>query len=310
MHGCTYVAKTGVESDRIEYLYNILLEGEILMRRNARHHDEEANHDRWLISYADFITLMFAFFVVMYSISSVSEGKYRVLSDALNKAFDSNEDSASLIPNPIDLPIKQSLPYEQAEGTIKAEAVEGIKEEILAENDEQAEELAEPGTEQDRMKKSLGEIADDIRYEVLPFIDEQLISVNNTDKAIEVEIKSQLLFPSGNARLVSKAIPVLSNLATIFSTFNNPIQVEGFTDNQPIKTTTFPSNWELSAARAASVVHLFMRKGIDPTRMSAVGFAEFRPIADNNTKEGRQENRRVLIVIPTVPDAREELKTN
>ncbi len=280
------------------------------MRRDSRNHDEEANHDRWLISYADFITLMFAFFVVMYSISSVSEGKYRVLSDALNQAFDSNQESASLIPNPIDLPIKQSIPYEQAEGTIKAEAVEGIKEEILAENDEQAEELAKPGTEQDRIKKSLGEIADDIRYEVLPFIDEELISVNNTDEAIEVEIKSQLLFPSGNARLVSKAIPVLSNLATIFSTFNNPIQVEGFTDNQPIQTTTFPSNWELSAARAASVVHLFMRKGIDPTRMSAVGFAEFRPIADNATEAGRQENRRVLIVIPTVPDAREELKTN
>jgi chemotaxis protein MotB len=280
------------------------------MRRESRNHDEEANHDRWLISYADFITLMFAFFVVMYSISSVSEGKYRVLSDALNQAFDSNQETTSQIPNPIDLPIDQSLPYEQADGTIKAERVEGIKEEILAENDETTEEIAKPATEQDRVKKSLGEIADDIRYEVLPFIDEQLISVNNTDKAIEVEIKSELLFPSGNARLVSKAIPVLSNLATIFSTFNNPIQVEGFTDDQPIKTQTFPSNWELSAARAASVVHLFMRRGIDPTRMSAIGFAEFRPIADNNTKEGRQENRRVLIVIPTVPDAREELKTN
>lgn len=280
------------------------------MRRNAHEHDEGANHDRWLISYADFITLMFAFFVVMYSISSVSEGKYRVLSDALNQAFDSNQETTSDIPNPIDLPIQQSLPFEQADGTIKAEPVEGIKEEILADNDEQAEDLAKAGKGQDRIKKNLGEIADDIRYEVLPFIDEQLISVNNTDTAIEVEIKSQLLFPSGNARLVSKAIPVLSNLATIFSTFNNPIQVEGFTDDQPIKTATFPSNWELSAARAASVVHLFMRKGIDPTRMSAVGFAEFRPIADNNTKEGRQENRRVLIVIPTVPDEREELKTN
>ncbi|GJM05376.1 MAG: flagellar motor protein MotD [marine bacterium B5-7] len=277
------------------------------MRRNTHNQEEEVNHDRWLISYADFITLMFAFFVVMYSISSVSEGKYRVLSDALNQAFDSNQKTTTPIPNPIDLPIAQSLPYEQAEGTIEAESVEGIKEEIFAENDEQAEDLAKPGTEQDRIKKSLGEIADDIRYEVLPFIDEQLISVNNTDKTIEVEIKSQLLFPSGNARLVSKAIPVLSNLATIFSTFNNPIQVEGFTDNQPIRTTAFPSNWELSAARAASVVHLFMRKGIAPTRMSAIGFAEFHPIADNNTEAGRQENRRVLIVIPTVPDDREEL---
>lgn len=218
------------------------------MRRNTNNHDDEASHDRWLISYADFITLMFAFFVVMYSISSVSEGKYRVLSDSLMQAFDNGDTASSHIPSPIDLPIEQSLPYEQAEGTIKAERVEGIKEEVLAEHDETAEDIAEPVKEQDRVKKNLGEIADDIRYELFPLIEEQLISVNNTDDAIEVEIKSQLLFPSGNARLVSEAIPVLSNLATIFSTFNNPVQVEGFTDDQPIKTTTFPSNWELSAA--------------------------------------------------------------
>ena len=280
------------------------------MRRRERHnHDDEASHDRWLVSYADFITLMFAFFVVMYSISSVSEGKYRVLSDSLMQAFDGKDATASVVPSPVDLPIEQSIPYEQAEGTIKAESVEGIKEEILAESNEQAEEIAEPAKQQDRVKKSLGEIADDIRYEVLPFMDEKLISVTNTDKAIEVEIKSQLLFPSGNARLVSEAIPVLSNLATIFSTFNNPIQVEGFTDDQPIKTTAFPSNWELSAARAASVVHLFMRKGIALERMSATGLAEFHPVADNSTEEGRQQNRRVMIIIPTVPDERETINT-
>jgi chemotaxis protein MotB len=277
------------------------------MRRERRNHDDETNHDRWLISYADFITLMFAFFVVMYSISSVSEGKYRVLSDSLAQIFDKTQADTSLIPTPIDLPIEQKLPYEQAEGTIKGEQSDAAEKEVMREADEQTGKIIEPQKEQDRVRKSLGEIADDIRYELFPFIDEQLISVNNTDKAIEVEIKSQLLFSSGNARLESKAIPVLSNLATIFSTFNNPIQVEGFTDDQPIKTTTFPSNWELSAARAASVVHLFMRRGIEPARMSATGYAEFRPIADNATKKGRQKNRRVMIIIPTVPDERETL---
>ena len=92
------------------------------------------------------------------------------------------------------------------------------------------------------------------------------------------------------------------------STFNNPIQVEGFTDNQPIKTLAFPSNWELSAARAASVVHLLMRKGIDPNRMSATGYAEFKPVADNSTIEGRQKNRRVMIIIPTSPEERQSIE--
>jgi chemotaxis protein MotB len=279
------------------------------MRRERRSHDDEANHERWLISYADFITLMFAFFVVMYSISSVSEGKYRVLSDSLAQAFDNTQGASSLIPTPIDLPIKQTLPYEQVEGTVESEHVGGDIDEAAVGHGDITEENDEVLIEQDRVKKSLGEIADDIRYELFPLIDEKLISVSNTDKAIEVEIKSKLLFPSGDARLESKAIPILSNLATIFSTFNNPIQVEGFTDDQPIKTTTFPSNWELSSARAASVVHLFMRRGIEPARMSATGYAEFRPIADNSSKEGRQKNRRVMIIIPTVPDERETLET-
>lgn len=275
--------------------------------RRKHDHDEETNHDRWLISYADFITLMFAFFVVMYSISSVSEGKYRVLSDSLSQIFDNTKGVSSAIPSPIDLPIEQKVPYEQIEGTIKSDQIDGTINEVLNEEKEAPEEVIDPSTgegiaEGDRIRKSLGEIADDIRYELIPFIDDDLIIVNNTNNKIEVEIKSEMLFTSGNARLKSEVIPVLSNLATIFSTFNNPIQVEGFTDDQPIKTTTFPSNWELSAARAASVVHLLMRKGIEPARMSATGYAEFKPVADNSTREGRQKNRRVMIIIPTSPD--------
>ena len=282
------------------------------MIRRKRDYEEETNHDRWLVSYADFITLLFAFFVVMYSISSVSEGKYRVLSDSLSQIFDSSQGTASAIPSPIDLPIEQKLPYEKGEETIKQEQVEGVNEKVLNEEKEAPEEMTKPSTgegiaEGDRVKKSLGEIADDIRYELIPFIDDDLIVVNNNNDKIEIEIKSEMLFSSGEARLKSEVVPVLSNLATIMSTFNNPIQVEGFTDNQPIKTLAFPSNWELSAARAASVVHLLMRKGIDPNRMSATGYAEFKPVADNSSKEGRQQNRRVMIIIPTREEQRQSL---
>ncbi len=287
-------------------------------RRRQHQHEEEANHERWLVSYADFITLLFAFFVVMYSISSVSEGKYRVLSDALVQAFDKPDKPELLQPSPIDLPIDQKLPYEQSEGL-----VDDQEQRELAENDyslqqdiEQqttgklAEAVENPSKEEDRIKKSLGEIADDIRNELFPFLDEQLISVTNTDKEIKIEIKSQILFPSGSARLVKEAVPVLSNLALLFSTFTNPIQVEGFTDDQPIHTLAFPSNWELSAARAASVVHLFMKKKIAPERMSAIGYAEFRPVADNTTEEGRKQNRRINIIIPATPEQRETVETD
>lgn len=281
--------------------------------RQRRNYDDDTNHDRWLVSYADFITLLFAFFVVMYAISSVNEGKYRVLSDSLSQIFDSTQGVATVIPSPIDLPIEQKLPFEQADGIIKNEQIEGVNEEVLNEEKEAPEVIINPSTgegvaEGDRVKKNLSEIADDIRYELIPFIDDDLIVVNNTNNKIEIEIKSEMLFSSGEARLKSEVIPVLSNMATIMSTFNNPIQVEGFTDNQPIKTLAFPSNWELSAARAASVVHLLMRKGIDPNRMSATGYAEFRPIADNSTKEGRQKNRRVMIIIPANTDERQTIE--
>lgn len=285
-----------------------------MRNRERQNYDEEINHDRWLVSYADFITLLFAFFVVMYAISSVSEGKYRVLSDSLSQIFDSTQEGVdSVVPSPIDLPIQQELPFEQRDGVIQNEQTEGVNEEVFNEEKEAPEEIIQPSTgegvaEGDRVKKSLNEIADDIRYELIPFIDDDLIAVNNTEDKIEIEIKSEMLFASGEARLKSEVIPVLSNMATIMSTFNNRIQVEGFTDNQPIKTLAFPSNWELSAARAASVVHLLMRKGIDPIRMSATGYAEFRPVADNSTREGRQQNRRVMIIIPTSSDERQTIE--
>ena len=99
--------------------------------------------------------------------------------------------------------------------------------------------------------------------------------------------------------MVTEAIPILEQMAEVLKSFPNSVQVEGFTDNVPIQTLAFPSNWELSASRAASVVHLFMKYGVRPERMTAVGYGEYRPVADNKTSAGRKKNRRVVIVIPS-----------
>ena len=114
---------------------------------------------------------------------------------------------------------------------------------------------------------------------------------------MEVEIKTSILFPSGSAILQPEALPILSEIADILKDFPNPIHVEGFTDSVPINTVAFPSNWELSAGRAASVVHLFTKDGVEPRRMAAIGLGEYRPIADNATAEGRNKNRRVVLLI-------------
>jgi len=135
-------------------------------------------------------------------------------------------------------------------------------------------------------------------------VDAGLIDVRRDKRWIEVEIKSSILFKSGSAELSAQSVPVLSKLADKIKPLDNVIHVEGFTDNVPINNFEYVSNWELSASRAASVVHLFTRLGIDPQRMAAIGYGEFRPITSNTTPAGRATNRRVVLVIMSGSDAR------
>ena len=244
-----------------------------------------------MVSYADFITLLFAFFVVMYSISSVNEGKYRVLSDAMITAFSSP--SKSLEPIQIGEPIKMPLDMRKGIGieSVKIPHISlPVEEQPVVKVDERSMQ-----TEQD--KKNMQAISDKIMEAMSGLIDTDQIQVRRTDKWIEVEISSKILFQSGGALLQYEAVPVLVDLARILRQFPNSVRVEGFTDNLPISTDVFPSNWELSAARAASVVHLFTDEGVDPTRLAAIGYGEYRPIADNRTPQGRIRNRRVVVFI-------------
>lgn len=282
------------------------------MRRKRRIQEVDVETtDRWLVSYADFITLLFAFFVAMYAISSVNEGKYRVLASSIVEAF--NEPAVSKQGEEE----KQQFETPQMQDEISPIELDHLKQDSLTEDVHEIEsddgsspqqqtvvtnQKSSSGTQNDTeviQEKSAADIAEELEQEMAELIDQGAVSVKQSDDWIEVEIKNNVLFPSGSARLNEEAIPILSKLSSIFIEFSNPIQVEGFTDNQPINTIAFPSNWELSAARAASVVHLLMKVGIKPTRMVAVGYGEHRPIADNTTEEGRQQNRRIAIIIPT-----------
>lgn len=246
------------------------------MARKKRH-EEHVNLERWLVSYADFITLLFAFFVVMYAMSSTNEVKYKALSESLIAAFDTPPKSV----NPINIgtPTSSSPAL-----VIRAEA------------------YGESGTQdfddiQGQLKSALSD---------LTALGE--VGINSDGVRIEVVINTSLLFHSGSAKLVRKALPPLKTLANILAKYPNPFEVEGFTDNIPINTVTFPSNWELSASRAASVVSFFSKNGVEPERMAAVGYGEYRPIASNDTAEGREKNRRVVIVIlnPEAYDGRKQ----
>lgn len=253
------------------------------MARRKRHEEHE-NHERWLVSYADFITLLFAFFVVMYSISSVNEGKYRVLSDTLEAVFSQ--------------PVRSKDPIQIGEVSRgKGEVVIEPLTPAVPETPLPEVVSSFPPKATDDDIRTINDLSKQFSSALSDWIKSDDVTIKQGEDWLELEIKSRVLFESGEARLARPAIPVLGEIASILQKSANPIQVEGFTDNNPINTPRFPSNWELSAARAASVVHLLDRYGIQPDRMSAIGYGEYKPIANNDTEAGRQKNRRVVLVV-------------
>jgi chemotaxis protein MotB len=248
-------------------------------------HEEHANHEAWAIPYGDLITLLLAFFVVMYAMSSVNEGKYRVLSDSLVAAFN----GAPKTLEPIQVGEKQLGPGADLAISIARQPISGPPQRAI-----QPIAMAQRGQQQ---LDSLAGVADEVEQSMSDLIDRELVTVRRHGKWVEVEIRTDILFPSGVATLSPPAEQVLQQLADTLKPFPNAIRVEGHTDNRPIDTPAFPSNWELSAARAASVVHLFTRAGMDPARLAVIGLGENRPSQSNATAEGRNANRRVLLVI-------------
>lgn len=252
--------------------------------------EEHVNHERWLVSYADFITLLFAFFVVMYALSTVNEGKYRVLSDSLIAAF--RNAPQSLKPIQVGETIK-APPKIMPDSRPEMKPIPPDTQPIEAREEKQQQE----GKGGMRDRKKLNKIQKKLEKSLGSMIERDLISVKRTGKGLEVEINSSILFDSGRALIQAKAVPVLTEVASAIKDLPNAVRVEGFTDNVPIETALFPSNWELSAGRAASVVHIFSDEGVDPFRLAAIGYGEYRPITMNNTPEGRKRNRRVVVVI-------------
>jgi chemotaxis protein MotB len=265
------------------------------MARKKKHEDH-INHEAWAIPYGDLITLLLAFFVVMYAISSVNEGKFRVLSDSLTAAFNGAPKSLE----PVQIGEKshgsgtdpQNVPL-QPSAMIGAQhtALVAIEKPSPA-----ATPAATPPAERP-MAQQLKRVADELEGSLQPLMDANLVTVRRHEYWLEVEVRTDILFQSGAATLPNRAIPALDALATTLVKYPNPVRVEGHTDNRPISNRLYPSNWELSAARAASVVHRFANAGMSSDRLSVIGFGENRPVQSNDTAAGRDANRRVVIVI-------------
>jgi chemotaxis protein MotB len=269
-------------------------------------HEEHVNAEAWAIPYGDLITLLLAFFVVMYSMSSVNEGKYRILSDSLVAAFRGAPSTTA--PINVGEPAKGKGGDAHLSGVSPTALMKLKDPRPLPEADDPGRSGrgdGGPGAGPARhdSREALFYMADEVRKALQSLIDRKMVKVRQSALTLEVEIRTDILFPSGVATVDPQAVPVIQKVADILKPFPNAIRVEGHTDNRPISTALFPSNWELSAARAANVVQLFTRSGIDSQRMEVLGLGENRPVADNATIEGRNANRRVVIVVVQEPGA-------
>src|ERR1700676_3742636 len=264
-------------------------------------HEEHVNSEAWAIPYGDLVTLLFALFTVMYAMSSVNEGKFRVLSDSMIAAFHGAPKSMQ----PINIGSKQpGKGGDKPLVGVSPTALMKLNSKNTAGGDlTPRDPTVGKGFAHEDLPGALIRMERQVQNAMQALIDAKLVTVRRENMWLEIEINTDILFPSGSGAFAAQAEPVLDKLGEVLKPFPNPIRVEGHTDDRPIRTSAFPSNWELSAARAASVVHQFTKQGIDPLRLEIVGFGEFHPRQPNDSPDGRHAHRRVanLVLEPVAP---------
>ena len=247
-------------------------------RKHAGSHE---NHERWLVSYADFITLLFAFFVVMFASSQTDKARAKQISEAVEKAL---KDGKSIGVPPAVAKILGGTVDDKGQGNAQMKGPGGAQRAAKEAPPQEVLELA----------PSLKSLTAELQQE----IKSGKVELTLEPRGLVVSLKQTAFFPSGTDAIDPSTYEVLAKIAEALKAVSNPLRIEGHTDSVPIHTARFNSNWELSAARSISMMELLVtRYGIDEKRMAIVGFADTAPETSNDTPEGRAKNRRVDIVI-------------
>jgi chemotaxis protein MotB len=257
------------------------------MPRKREEEAEKENSERWLLTYSDLITLLMIFFVVMYSMSKVDADKFQAVAESLSAALGGGTPAkieiATSPSGPSLFDTRNNSDSKNSASSEKTPSEQG-KNQISGNGNTDAENMTIEG-----IKQKLDKFAADngIQTKLISSIEE---------RGLVISIQDTLLFESGSSDITPKAREILDKIINVLAAAPNYIKVEGHTDNLPINTARFPSNWELSVLRATNVVHIMQEK-ISTDRLSATGYGEYRPIAKNDTDAGRAQNRRVDLVI-------------
>ncbi len=245
--------------------------------------EEHENHERWLVSYADFMTLLFAFFTTMYAISTVDTQKMGKMVYSMQQSFDS-----TVFP-----PGSKTLSLSQVQGSgeisnVAHQLIDSIK---LPKNVNFKTQLVSG-------EKELGRLKSKIETNIGPELLKGIIRTHIEPRGLIISLGEGGFFDSGSDQIKSDGKALLDVIAASLTPLGNQIRIEGHTDNVPIKNSKFPSNWELSTARATAIIrYTIVQFGLEPELLSSAGYAEYKPVASNKTEEGRSRNRRVDIVV-------------
>lgn len=251
-------------------------------KKNKKHGEEEGG-EAWLLPYSDLMTLLLAVFIVLFAVSKVDEEKAHQLADAFKSGFMDGGNG-----------------MEEQDGN---SPIELFPNDISGQKGNSTNTTT--GVTKEELEKFMGkyevEYLEELKSKLeITFKEEELsseMSVGIDMRGLVISMNNAILFDSGKADIKTDNDETLVKLGNILESLDNYIRVEGHTDNIPIHTSVYPSNWELSSARAASVVRLFIDEGISPEKVVAVGYGEYKPVADNSTAEGRAKNRRIDIII-------------
>ena len=248
-------------------------------------HPEHVNHERWLVSYADFITLLFAFFVVMFAASNSDQKKAGQVAQAVQVAF---SDLAVFTPSGKVVPL-----YD--EGGLPADSKNIVGN---AHSAFESAQIISPSSKPGEGGKSIGEVKQELESLLKDEVTSQKVRITEDSRGLTISLAEAGFFDSGSAIMHAESLSVVDRIAGTMRPLQYNVRVEGHTDNTPIHTAQFPSNWELSTARATFVLqYLISTTGTSPQRLSAVGYGEYRPVNSNASAEGRAANRRVDLVV-------------
>ncbi|WP_462157682.1 OmpA family protein [Pseudoalteromonas sp. GB56] len=264
--------------------------------RHRRGHAKESQHThRWLVSYADYMTIMFAFFVVMYAIAiNNKDEQFAVFSQTLEQIFDKATNITAADGNNVSTNGLLTEPLPPTDDVLHGESVQPespASSKILPEHTDVSlvaqQEMGEPL--ESLLDKFTGALLNEIRH------GDAQIELN--DDWLTIEMSSGMLFPSASATVTNQAKEVIARVSDIIRPMRNYLRIRGYTDDLPIRNELFNSNWQLSAARAAEVVKQLQEQNINPSRMALEGYGQYTPFGDNDTLEGRAQNRKVVIAI-------------